>query len=206
VTLATALSAVVDAENAAIYGYSVAGPRLDTAARRTAARSDYEVHRAQLLAVRGWLAQRSEGTDQPKGSDGTEGPDGTGGTAGSDRTDGSGSGSAVAAPPAAVYSLPAPVTDDATAAALLAQLEEATAACYADIVAVAAGVTAATTAPAAATASALAGASVSMTAPPNPGTLQRAAALALQSAAVREARWRGASVPFPGLVDRLPQP
>ena len=193
-TLATALSAVVDAENAAIYGYSVAGPRLDTAARRTAARSDYEVHRAQLLAVRGWLAQRSEGTDQPKGSDGTEGPDGTG------------SGSAVAAPPAAVYSLPAPVTDDATAAALLAQLEEATAACYADIVAVAAGVTAATTAPAAATASALAGASVSMTAPPNPGTLQRAAALALQSAAVREARWRGASVPFPGLVDRLPQP
>jgi len=194
VTLATALSAVVDAENAAIYGYSVAGPRLDTAARRTAARSDYEVHRAQLLAVRGWLAQRSEGTDQPKGSDGTEGPDGTG------------SGSAVAAPPAAVYSLPAPVTDDATAAALLAQLEEATAACYADIVAVAAGVTAATTAPAAATASALAGASVSMTAPPNPGTLQRAAALALQSAAVREARWRGASVPFPGLVDRLPQP
>ena len=193
-TLATALSAVVDAENAAIYGYSVAGPRLDTAARRTVARSDYEVHRAQLLAVRGWLAQRSEGTDQPKGSDGTEGPDGTG------------SGSAVAAPPAAVYSLPAPVTDDATAAALLAQLEEATAACYADIVAVAAGVTAATTAPAAATASALAGASVSMTAPPNPGTLQRAAALALQSAAVREARWRGASVPFPGLVDRLPQP
>jgi len=151
VTLATALSAVVDAENAAIYGYSVAGPRLDTAARRAAARSDYDVHRAQLLAVSGWLAQRSAGTD------------------GSDR------GSAVAAPPAAVYSLPAPVTDDESAAALLAQLEEATAARYADVVAEATG------------------------------SLQRAAALALQSAAVREAHWRGGSVPFPGLVNRLPQ-
>ena len=80
---------------------------------------------------------------------------------------------ATPSPPATFYALPAPITDAGRAAQLLAQLEEATAARYADLVAA------------------------------SSGSLQHAAALALQSAAVREARWRGSSVPFPGLVDRL---
>jgi hypothetical protein len=79
----------------------------------------------------------------------------------------------VAAPPP-VYELPEQISDDATAVALLARLEEATAAAYADLVALATG------------------------------SLRRAAALALQSAAVRESSWQGKSVPFPGLVGRLP--
>lgn len=143
--LMSALAAALDAENAAIYAYSVAGAHLDAPARRAAARSDYDVHRAQALAVTGWLTQRAAASSTP-------------------------------APPAAVYSLAAPVTDPASAAELLARAEEAAAACYADVVAAATG------------------------------ALQRSAALALQSAAVREARWRGTSVPFPGLVGRLPPP
>jgi len=54
------------------------------------------------------------------------------------------------------------------------QLEETTAARYADLVAVA------------------------------DGSLRRAAALALQGAAVRQERWSGHCVPFPGLTGRLP--
>jgi hypothetical protein len=132
------LQAAAAAENAAVYGYSLAGARL-TAHERTIARGDYDVHRAQLQAVIGWLAGRS----------------------------------ATAAPAAPIYALPTPVTDAGSARALLASLEEGTAAAYADVVAYATG------------------------------SLQRAAALALQSAAVREARWRGHSVPFPGLLGRL---
>jgi hypothetical protein len=139
-TLADALQEVAAAENAAIYGYSVAGARLRDGKLRGAARADYDVHRAQLQAVTGWLSDRGATPDAP--------------------------------PP--VYELPEQITDDAAAAALLTRLEEATAATYADLVAVAAG------------------------------SLRRAAALALQSAAVRETNWRGKSVPFPGLVGRLP--
>ena len=81
---------------------------------------------------------------------------------------------ATASAPPPVYELPQPITDDATATALLTRLEEAVAAAYADLVAAATG------------------------------DLRRAAALALQQAAVRESSWRGKSVPFPGLVGRLP--
>lgn len=140
-TLSDALLAAVAAEDAAVFGYSLAGPRLATAAQRSAARGYYDVHRAQRDAVAGWVS-------------------GHGGTP---------------APPAAEYRLPGPVNDPASASALLAGLEEATAARYADIVAFATG------------------------------SLRRAAALALQQAAVREAHWRQTSVPFPGLVGRLPE-
>ena len=138
--LRDALLAVAAAENSAIYGYSVAGARLGDRKSKGAARADYDVHRAQLQAVTGWLAARA----------------------------------ATAPAPPPVYELPQPITDDATATALLVRLEEACCAAYADLVAVATG------------------------------DLRRAAALALQSAAVRESSWRKKSVPFPGLVGRLP--
>jgi hypothetical protein len=147
-SLTTALVAVVEAENAAVYGYSVAGARLSSSAQRLVARGDYDVHRAQVPSTTSWLSNHS------------------------DRT--AGDGTVSAAPPAAVYALPSPVTDAASALALLAALEENTAARYADVVSLATG------------------------------NLQRAAALALQSAAVREAKWRNSSVPFPGLTGRLP--
>ncbi|HEX7105685.1 MAG TPA: DUF4439 domain-containing protein [Acidothermaceae bacterium] len=139
-TLLDALQAAAAAEDAAIYGYSVAGARLRDRALKRAARADYDVHRAQFQAVTGWLAKRA-GTPSP---------------------------------PPPVYELARPITDDAAATALLTRLEEACCAAYADVVAVATG------------------------------DVRRAAALALQSAAVRESRWRGKSVPFPGLVGRLP--
>jgi len=138
-TLQSALLAVAAAEDAAVYGYSLAGARLATARDKTIARADYDVHRAQVQAVSGWLTDRS----------------------------------ATPAAPAPVYDLPTPVTDATSARATLAAIEESTAAAYADLVAVC------------------------------DGALQRAAALALQSAAVREARWRTTSVPFPGLVGRI---
>jgi hypothetical protein len=137
-TVAT-LQAAADAENAAIYGYSVAGARL-AADQRASARGDYDIHRAQLLVVSSWLEERS----------------------------------ATAAPALPAYALPYPITDAATAAKLLADLEEAAAGAYADVVAA------------------------------SSGSLQRSAGLALQSAAVREARWRGSTVPFPGLIGRSP--
>jgi hypothetical protein len=137
--LIAALLAVAGAENAAIYGYSVAGAHLD-AHDRAVARGHYDTHRAQLQAVSGWLSDRG----------------------------------ATPSPPPAVYALPKRVTDAASASALLVQLEETTAARYADLVAVA------------------------------DGSLRRAAALALQGAAVRQVRWSGHCVPFPGLTGRLP--
>lgn len=133
------LLAAAAAEDAAIYGYSVAGAQLSSG-ERVVARSYYDVHREQLQVVTGWLADRG----------------------------------ATPAPPAALYSGPGQIHDAASASALLARLEEATAARYVDIVA-------STT-----------------------GSLQRAAALALQAAATREAHWRGSCVPYPGLVGRLP--
>lgn len=139
-TLLAALQAAAAAENAAVYGYSVAGARLRDRALKGAARADYDVHRAQLQAVTGWLET---------------------------------SGATAPAPPP-VYQLPTPITDDAAATALLTRLEEACCATYADLVAVATG------------------------------DLRRAAALALQSAAIRESSWRRGSTPFPGLVGRLP--
>lgn len=135
-----ALTATADAENAAIYGYALAAPHLGSAAERMSARGDYDIHRAQLQVVTGWLAE--SGATPPA--------------------------------PAAVYALPHPVIGPSSASALLAALEEGAAARYADLVAA------------------------------STGSLRRAAALALQAAAVREAHWKGRSVPFPGLVDRLP--
>jgi Domain of unknown function (DUF4439) len=137
--IVAALQSAADAENAAIYGYSLAGAKLATD-QRALARGDYDIHRAQLLVVSGWLSERAT----------TAGP----------------------AQPA--YQLPYPITDAATAAKLLADLEEAAAGAYADVVAA------------------------------SSGSLQRSAGLALQSAAVREARWRGSTVAFPGLNGRSP--
>lgn len=73
---------------------------------------------------------------------------------------------------APVYDLPGPVTDAASAQALVTLVEERLAAVWADVVAVAAV------------------------------DLRELAALALQEAAVRAARWRGATVAFPGLPER----
>jgi hypothetical protein len=137
--LQAALLAVAAAENAAVYGYSLAGARLETSREKSVARAAYDVHRAQVQAASGWLADRD----------------------------------ATPAPPAAIYDLPTPVADATSARATLAAIEESTAAAYADLVSVC------------------------------DGALQRAAALALQSAAVREAQWRTTSVPFPGLVGRV---
>jgi hypothetical protein len=134
-----ALQAVAYAENAAIYGYSVAGAKL-LADQRASARGDYDVHRAQLLVVSSWLDERST----------------------------------TASPAVPAYQLPYRVADAAAAAKLLADLEEAAAGSYADLVAV------------------------------SSAALQRSAGLALQSAAVRELRWRGSAVAFPGLNGRSP--
>jgi hypothetical protein len=141
-TLADALLAATAAENAAVYGYSLAGARLATPHDKAAARAAYDMHRAQVEALTEQLASLS----------------------------------ATPPPAAPVYTLPSPVTDAASARAALAAIEESTAATYADVVAAA---------------------------PPGDSELLREAALWLQSAAVREAQWRTASVPFPGLVSRL---
>jgi hypothetical protein len=138
----SALLAAAAAENAAVFGYSVAGARLATTGDKNAARAAYDVHRSQVQAVTGWLADHT----------------------------------ATPAPPAAIYALPTPVSDATSARATLAAIEESTAAAYADLVAVC------------------------------DGELQRSAALALQSAAVREAHWRTTSVPFPGLLGRITTP
>jgi hypothetical protein len=74
--------------------------------------------------------------------------------------------------PAPIYDLPGPVTNPATAQALVLVVEERLAAVWADAVAA-----------------------------PEPG-LREMSALALQETAVRAARWRGASVAFPGLPER----
>jgi len=140
--LDVALVAAVAAENAAAYGYGVAGARLARPQEKTAARVAYDAHRVQIDTVTQWVA-----------------------TVG-----------ATAAPPAPVYALPTAVTDDASARAALAAIEESTSAAYADVVAAAL---------------------------PAGGELQRLAAGWLQSAAVREAQWRTTSVPFPGLLGRL---
>jgi ferritin-like protein len=137
--IVTALLAAAAAENAAVYGYSVAGARLATGHDKNAARVAYDAHRAQVQNVTQWLADLG----------------------------------AVPAPASPVYRLPSAVVDNPSARALLAAIEESTAATYADIVAVASG------------------------------QLQHDAALELQAAAIREAQWRTTPVPFPGLVGRL---
>ncbi|GHJ36364.1 ferritin-like domain-containing protein [Streptomyces sp. TS71-3] len=73
---------------------------------------------------------------------------------------------------AAGYALPFQVTDAAAAVRLAAQLEDRVAGAYADLVRA------------------------------GSGTRRRTAADALRDAAVRAARWRGSSVPFPGLAER----
>ena len=79
---------------------------------------------------------------------------------------------AVPVAPAPVYDLPGPVTEPASARALVTVVEERLAAVWADVVAVP-GV-----------------------------QLRELAALALQETAIRAASWRGASVAFPGLPER----
>jgi hypothetical protein len=136
----SAVLAAAAAENAAVYGYSVAGARLGANHDKNAARAAYDAHRAQVQTMTQWLASLATAP----------------------------------VPPAPVYRLPSPVVDNATARALLAAIEESTAAAYADVVAVATA------------------------------ELQHDAALYLQAAAIREAQWRTTPVPFPGLVGRLP--
>jgi hypothetical protein len=58
-TLSDALLAAAAAENAAVYGYSVAGARLATPQDKAAARADYDVHRAQVEALTDQLASLS---------------------------------------------------------------------------------------------------------------------------------------------------
>jgi Domain of unknown function (DUF4439) len=144
-SLDVALVAAVAAENAAVYGYGLAGARLATPHDKAAARAAYDVHREQVDLTTQWASDLHLG--------------------------------ATPSPPAPVYALPTPVTDAESARAALAAIEESTAAAYADVVAAVL---------------------------PAGGELQRDAALWLQSAAVREAQWRAASVPFPGLVGRIP--
>lgn len=52
----TALLAAAAAENAAVYGYSVAGARLATGRAKNEARTAYDAHRAQVQTVTQWLA------------------------------------------------------------------------------------------------------------------------------------------------------
>ncbi len=73
---------------------------------------------------------------------------------------------------APAYRLPFPVTDAASAVRLAVRLEEGVAAAYADLVMV-----------------------------ENPA-LRDLGAQALRECAIRMARWRGSSVPFPGLPER----
>jgi Domain of unknown function (DUF4439) len=143
-SLEAALVAAVAAENAAVYGYGVAGARLGTPQDKAAARAAYDAHRVQVDATAQWVSDLRLG--------------------------------ATPSPPAPVYALPTPVIDAASARAALAAIEESTAAAYADVVAAAL---------------------------PAGSELQRLAAAWLQAAAVREAQWRTAAVPFPGLVGRL---
>ncbi|MEU5347547.1 ferritin-like domain-containing protein [Streptomyces sp. NPDC020766] len=75
-------------------------------------------------------------------------------------------------PAAAAYALPFPVTDAESAVRLAAELEDRVAGVYSDLVRAA------------------------------EGDRRRAAAEALRDAAVRAVRWRGESVPFPGLAER----
>ena len=75
-------------------------------------------------------------------------------------------------PPAAAYALPGPVRTGAQARTLIVLLEERLAAVWADAVAELGG------------------------------DLREAAVRALADAAVAAARWRGGSVPFPGLPER----
>lgn len=78
-------------------------------------------------------------------------------------------------PGGVVYALPTPVIDAASAVTVAALLEDGVAGAYADLVAAA-----------------------------DSADLRREAALALREDAVRAARWRGSTGPFPGLGARLP--
>jgi hypothetical protein len=74
------------------------------------------------------------------------------------------------------YALPFPVPDSAAAVELAAELEDRVAGVYSDLVRAATG------------------------------GLRGTAAEALREAAVRAVRWRGGSVPFPGLAERAATP
>ncbi|WP_420310594.1 ferritin-like domain-containing protein [Streptomyces sp. YS-B37] len=74
------------------------------------------------------------------------------------------------------YALPFPVPDSAAAVQLAAELEDRVAGVYSDLVRAATG------------------------------GLRGTAAEALREAAVRAVRWRGGSVPFPGLAERAATP
>lgn len=55
-SVVTALLAAAAAENAAVYGYSVAGAKLATTQDKSAALAAYDAHRAQVQNVTQWLA------------------------------------------------------------------------------------------------------------------------------------------------------
>ncbi|MGX9886193.1 ferritin-like domain-containing protein [Streptomyces sp. NPDC002276] len=76
----------------------------------------------------------------------------------------------------AAYALPFPVPDSAAAVRLAAELEERVAGIYSDLVRA------------------------------STGAVRGTAAEALREAAVRAVRWRGGSVPFPGLAERAATP
>ncbi|MFI6468212.1 ferritin-like domain-containing protein [Streptomyces sp. NPDC050528] len=76
----------------------------------------------------------------------------------------------------AAYALPFPVPDSAAAVELAAELEDRVAGVYSDLVRAATG------------------------------GVRGTAAEALREAAVRAVRWRGGSVPFPGLAERAATP
>ncbi|MFI6403620.1 ferritin-like domain-containing protein [Streptomyces sp. NPDC050548] len=76
----------------------------------------------------------------------------------------------------AAYALPFPVPDSAAAVQLAAELEERVAGVYSDLVRA------------------------------STGGVRGTAAEALREAAVRAVRWRGGSVPFPGLAERAATP
>jgi uncharacterized protein DUF4439 len=58
-TLSDALLAAAAAENAAVYGYSLAGARLVTPQDKAAARAAYDLHRAQVETLTEQLANLS---------------------------------------------------------------------------------------------------------------------------------------------------
>lgn len=132
-----ALQEVLAAEHAVVFGYGVAGARLDGAARRRAQQA-WNGHRARRDDVAARLVRLG---GRPEAA-------------------------------AATYALPNPVQSAADARTLATLLEERLAAVWADAV-------------------------TDLT-----GDLRALAVDGLREAAVAAARWRGGSVPFPGLAER----
>ncbi|WP_436777698.1 ferritin-like domain-containing protein [Yinghuangia sp. YIM S09857] len=135
--LVQALQSLLDAENAAVYGYGVVGAKSDGAAQAQA-RTAYDAHRARRDEVEGLITGQG---GRPRAA-------------------------------AAAYTLPFAVDTSADAARLAVYLEDGVAAHLVDLVAA------------------------------SGGDQRISAAKWLQQNAVEAARWRGASVAFPGLPER----